>query len=89
MFVDFCSVTNNKSPTSQLYGVKLENGKVGINAIQVMPQCTVISSAEENIESSWQNVTTFLSDFKCAQVQGGSSFDVFVVRLQISYMRAL
>ena len=54
-----------------------------------MPQCTVISSAEENIESSWQNVTTFLSDFKCAQVQGGSSFDVFVVRLQIGYIREL
>lgn len=78
-FVDFCSVQDNLSPTSQLYGVKVEEKNVGINAIQAMPLCTVISANEENNELVWKNTTLFLDNFKCAQVQSGPNLDSYVV----------
>ena len=84
VFVDFCSTYNNTSPTSQLYGVQLENNKIGIKAIQPMPICYPITENNENNENIWKHkIPTFLNSFKCAQIQGGSGFDTFVVILTL------
>lgn len=57
----------------------MKENKIGIDAIEVMPLCKVISAYEENNELVWKNATVFLDNFKCAQIQGGANFNTYVV----------
>lgn len=87
IFVDFCGVTNDLSPTSQLYGVHLEKNATGLNAIKKVPPCKIISPRDENDERVWKNVPTFLDDFKCVLLQGSNHYDQYVVYRKIIIMK--
>ena len=60
IFVDFCNVVSNLSPTSKLYGVSVERNQIGPKAIREVPLCPVISSLHENHEATWNSIPTFL-----------------------------
>ena len=79
IFVDFCTANGVSSPTSQLYGVSVENNSIGPNAIKKVPRCQIILVHQENDERVWRNVTTFLDNFKCVRLQGSNYYDTFVV----------
>ncbi|RNA24022.1 von Willebrand factor D and EGF domain-containing -like [Brachionus plicatilis] len=78
VFVDFCS---NSEPLSKLiYGVSVDNDSIGVHGIKEMPPCQTISPLQENNESAWRNVTTFMDTFKCARIQGSNYYDTYVIR---------
>ena len=79
VFVDFCGATNEKSPTSQLYGVQLGKNSTGLDAIKKMPPCKVIAPKDEDKESTWKKLPKFLGDFQCAILQGCNHYDQYVV----------
>ena len=79
MFVDFCNVKSNISPTSKIYGVSVEHNNIGPKAIREVPQCPVISSLHENNKETWNLIPTILGSFKCARLQGSSYYTYYLV----------
>lgn len=79
IFVDFCNVKSNASPTSKIFGVSVEQNFIGPKAIREVPQCPVISSLHENNKQTWDLIPTFLGSFKCARLQGGSYYTNYLV----------
>lgn len=83
-FVDFCSTENPLSPTSQLYGVSIDDGTFGPNAIHKLSHCAIISPLDEDNENVWKSFAPFLGHFKCARLQGSNYYDSYVVRFKIN-----
>lgn len=79
MFLDFCTASSNTSPTSKFYGVSVEKNAVGIKSIRTMPQCQFISAEQEDNESVWRGVSSFLGKFKCVRIEGSNNYETFVV----------
>ena len=80
MFVDFCDAKNDRSPTSQFYGVALGKNSVGLKAIKKMPPCKVINPKDEDNERVWNSIPKFLDVFRCAILQGSNHYTQYVVR---------
>lgn len=45
-----------------------------------MPPCKTIYPSQENDETSWENISIFLDNFKCAKIQGSNHFETYVVK---------
>ncbi|RNA13528.1 von Willebrand factor D and EGF domain-containing [Brachionus plicatilis] len=80
MFVDFCNVQSNTSPTSKIYGVSVEQNHIGPKAIREIPQCPVISPLYENSKTTWESIPTILGSFKCARLQGSNYYTDYLIR---------
>jgi hypothetical protein len=81
-FMDFCSRSSNKSPTSEFYTVSA--GKVSHEItekdIRPMPKCEIILQGQEDDESVWKRIRPVEQFFKCARVQGKNNFETYIVR---------
>ncbi|RNA13009.1 hypothetical protein BpHYR1_043789 [Brachionus plicatilis] len=80
MFVDFCNVQSNNSPTSKIYGVSVERSFIGFKAIRKLSPCPFISSLHENNTKTWDSIPTILESFKCARLQGSNYYTYYLIR---------
>ena len=81
--MDFCTASNEKSPTSEFYTIT--SGKVSheITAkdIIALKKCDIILQGEEDNESVWNGIQVVEKFFKCARVQGKNNFETFIVSI--------
>lgn len=84
VFLDFCSTSESFSRL--IYGVSIDKDSIGIKGIKQMPPCQTISPLNENNENTWQNISAFLGNFKCARIQGSNYYDTYVVKHRTFYL---
>ncbi|CAF0799749.1 unnamed protein product [Brachionus calyciflorus] len=80
VFVDFCNVENESSPTSELYGVSLDKDSLGLKSIKNSIDIPWINPSNIKDSQAWNNFDTFLGNFKIARILGPTHSDHFVVR---------
>jgi hypothetical protein len=59
----------------RFYGISVDR------AIKTMPKCPIILVHQENDVQVWNNIDTFIDNFKCARLQGSNYYDTFVVKI--------
>lgn len=83
VFMDFCTASSSKSPTSEFYTVS--SGKVSHEItekdIKPLPKCDIILPGQENDEAVWKSIKPVQSFFKCARIQGKNNFETYVVSI--------
>ncbi|CAF0998310.1 unnamed protein product [Brachionus calyciflorus] len=77
LFLDFCNDQKPITQSMQLYVAYAQNGR---SVVKQVPPCVVISPTNENNPTTWNSINTFMEDFKCAKIQGGSYYDTYVLR---------
>lgn len=91
VFIDFCNATNPLSPTSKFYGVRVEENKVGMNALRTLDlnSCPILIPGQEDIERAWNNIPKYLDQFKCARLQGFNNYGTIVVNKDLNFFICL